>query len=1042
MFCSVLFASAGTVPVREVCTSITLQKGEVLRKALVLKTGHITIEGNGAVLKGPGAPGDLSTFQGAGISAEGISHVTIRNLTVRGFASGLVAENGAGWCIEGCDFSGNYHDPEYGWGDYKRCGGMILTNISWSIVRDNTARNVWNGCDLWKCSGNLIENNVFSHCSNVCLKLWKSCRNVVRSNDLSYGLRIRSGEVHARDSTCVLIESGSNNNRFSGNNITHGGDGVFIRVLNGWVSTGNVFRGNNCSYANNNGFESWSPGNVYVDNRANHCSYGFWLGGSDATILIGNEAAYNGRVDGFHNAPESDFGHGGIVIVHGTGSHSLIEDNFCHHNNGGGIVVRGDLSTRGGKWKMYHLVIQKNRLTHNRWGLFARFTDWIDMAGNRFEENKEDVFFEDVTNIFRREAAPPGLKAPAAMVTGPAYVHLGDEVRFSAAASADPQGRPLSFQWFIGGAGYQTRTIGHTFTRCGFHRVGVTANNGSLAGLAYRNVYVVGDGREIGTEGTIDAWTASSEGGRSTVEIRKAEQAVKGTSSTCFEVEPYDGTGVSFRLPWKDSAHSMFDENAELTFWLKVQNTNNVGFGGPQPIVRLHAGSVTYVYTPASGGRPRNLLRDMPYSEARYGWLYLTVPFKGNGEWLRTEEYEGERPLHVDCGLNFETVETPITPDHASSMASDGTFLYCIVSEGNRLFRSREGKKWEHCSGLDRLAPENTCSWINGMLSYYRTSDGRGRLYLRHKWPKRDAFGHAVFRFVVYDIATDTWSWSSVKAAMGHGACVAGDRLFGLAHAIMGNYGGPLCMFNLSSKEGRDDRSVLKGIKGENAHWYSRAAQLACLGGKVYGIKNDWITPQPEERKKRGDRLFCFDPASYAASQCSGRDLWEDKNWSAAETPAEDLGALPFEVGHGAALVVLPPRWGASIGDAGGLFILAGSSPSNHEGFGAPSDKCALYDIATKRFVAGRLPNVTGSGSSAALHNDKLFIKRGGLHYAAYNKKLWVVQPVSDRDAERFERQAKEQRERKQKINSVSLQFDSNGMEPFTIWIDGVTVKW
>ena len=78
------------------------------------------------------------------------------------------------------------------------------------------------------------------------------------------------------------------------NDITQGGDGIFIRVLNGWVSRGNVFVENDTSYANNNCIESWSPGNTYIRNKANHGSYGFWLGGSDQTVLIGNEAAFNG----------------------------------------------------------------------------------------------------------------------------------------------------------------------------------------------------------------------------------------------------------------------------------------------------------------------------------------------------------------------------------------------------------------------------------------------------------------------------------------------------------------------------------------------------------------------------------------------------------------------------------------------------------------------------------------------------------------------------------------------------------------------------
>jgi len=53
-------------------------------------------------------------------------------------------------------------------------------------------------------------------------------------------------------------------NRFLANDFTHGGDGIFIRVLDHWCSTGNLFEGNDCSHANNNAVEAWSPGNTYV----------------------------------------------------------------------------------------------------------------------------------------------------------------------------------------------------------------------------------------------------------------------------------------------------------------------------------------------------------------------------------------------------------------------------------------------------------------------------------------------------------------------------------------------------------------------------------------------------------------------------------------------------------------------------------------------------------------------------------------------------------------------------------------------------------
>ena len=113
----------------------TLEKGAVLTHGLVIQASNVTIDGNGATLQGPGKPGDLKTFTGIGMHADGCSHVTIRNLKVTGFQSALVARRRRGWLIENCDFSGNYHDPDAGWGDGSHNGGIILTAISKSTIR-------------------------------------------------------------------------------------------------------------------------------------------------------------------------------------------------------------------------------------------------------------------------------------------------------------------------------------------------------------------------------------------------------------------------------------------------------------------------------------------------------------------------------------------------------------------------------------------------------------------------------------------------------------------------------------------------------------------------------------------------------------------------------------------------------------------------------------------------------------------------------------------------------------------------------------------
>jgi parallel beta-helix repeat protein len=383
-FCWALAGTwAGAIEVKElvVTNNLVLEKDARLALRLVVRGSHLTIDGNGAVLVGPGQVGDLKSLEaaGVGIAVEGGTDVTLTNLQVRGFATGLCARRATVLQVTRCNFSDNYDNPKHGWGELPARGGIILEKCRQAVIRETQANRVWDGLHLIESDDNLITDNDFSHCANTCAKLWRSSRNRLLNNDLSYGLRIdrAAGEVHARDSTCVLIESGSDDNYWYRNNITYGGDGVFIRPLNRWVSRGNLFVENDTSYANNNCVESWSPDNTFIRNKANHGSYGFWLGGSDHTVLIGNEAAFNGRPDGFHNAPEAGFGHGGIVIVGGPSSHSRIEGNYLHDNFGGGLVFRGDGASKGEKWRTEHWVVQQNRIENNRFGIWGRWGDAI-----------------------------------------------------------------------------------------------------------------------------------------------------------------------------------------------------------------------------------------------------------------------------------------------------------------------------------------------------------------------------------------------------------------------------------------------------------------------------------------------------------------------------------------------------------------------------------------------------------------------------------------------------------------------------------------
>ncbi len=640
----------------------TLERGAVLSEPLVIAASNIVLDGNGATIVGPGRAGDKESFQGVGILAEGCSGVTLRNLRVRGFRIGLSVADAAGWLIEGCDFSDNYTDPAAGWDVLGRFGGIVLTRCTRFTIRRNTAQGVWNGLDLVACHDCRIAGNTFSHCSNVCLKLWESCRNEVADNDLSYGLRIDPGEVHARDSACVLIEAGSDDNRFLRNNATHGGDGIFIRSLNGWVSARNVFIENDCSHAHNNGFEAWCPDNVYLRNKANHCSHGFWLGPSDHTVLIGNEAGWNGSPDGHHNAPERDFGHGGIVFIGDAAAHTILRGNHCHHNNGPGIALRGDTAADPPRWRIYHWIIEGNRLERNRWGIHAQVADLLLVRNNVSRHNQHPDVFDRVTRLTQSSSSSPSssssssssLPSPLALLSGPTRALVGEEVTFDASANARWAAGPLSYAWDIAGEERFGPTVRHAFAKPGFYRISLTVDDGHEARVAWRDLYVVRDAEDPATEGSASFWSARLPGGSGRVLFADFPDPLVGHTSLCARVDPCPGREVE--LVFTPPAPWSLAEAKLLTFWLKRRVEHYRGFRGANPVVRLCCRGGHITLTPAGGA---NLIESNAPSEARWGWLRLDIPLGGSGSWLR--ETTGQPSLGVveRLGLAF----TPTGPE-------------------------------------------------------------------------------------------------------------------------------------------------------------------------------------------------------------------------------------------------------------------------------------------------------------------------------------------------------------------------------------------
>lgn len=622
---------------------LVLEKDTVLDPAktygrIVIKASGITIDGKGASVVGA-TEGDPKAFQETGISAEGVSGVTLKNVKAKGWKTGLTVKNGEKWTVEGCDFSDNFHDPKFGWGENGRRGGIVFTGVKQSKLLKNRANNVWDGCVLVDCDENLLEGNDFSHTSNTCLKMWNSSGNIIQDNILSHGIRKDPGEVHARDSTSVLIESGSNRNRFLRNDCTYGGDGIFIRVLNGWVSTDNYFEENDCSYANNNCVEAWSPRNTWVRNKANHGSYGFWLGASDQNVLIGNEASFNGLKDGNHNSPHlPDNGHAGIVFMFGPSSHTVLRGNKCEGNNGAGIAGIGDQESKGKKWKAFHWVVEYNKLLKNRWGVYLENADFIDVAANEFDGNsKEDIHEgENVTHLVKHPRTLISGPRPRVELQGPTTAVVGKATLFTATIPPLSPKKDLKYRWQVEPSGFEgdSRQFEHIFTEPGFQRVALTVTNVDLSELAWRDLYIVENLLEIGTDKSTGGWSWNDPGSKINFEM-DSKNKLLGESSLLAKINPYSGGRVTLvhKLP-KDGV-SLADKK-HLVFWLKTRNENVPAWQDVNPPITLRgSGDEKMTLTPV-----KDFLSQPSYNEAREGWTYFAVPLAGNDEWKK----EGELP--------------------------------------------------------------------------------------------------------------------------------------------------------------------------------------------------------------------------------------------------------------------------------------------------------------------------------------------------------------------------------------------------------------
>lgn len=479
----------------------------------------ITIHGNGCVFIGGKEKCDSSDdstkqefsygygnmidqglgYYGHGIHMEQVHDVTIENLQVRGFVNGLYMEGCSNCTIQDNDFSYNYHNPDWGWEEHADVGGILLLHSHHNHLLRNKANQVWSALVMKHSDHNEVLNNDFSHTSNVGLRCWMASYNIIEDNDFSWGIRKEANEVHARDSSCVLIESASNHNEFRRNDMRYGGDGLFIRSLNNQMSMYNLFEENDTSFANNNAIEAWDAHNTYIRNKANYSSYGFWLGCSDHTVLIGNEVLGNGI--SFQNAPES-FGNAGIAVVNGSGNDFYVKDNVIMDNNGPGIAIRYTQETPSRNW-----IIEHNKIVNNHndprgysgYGVYMKNALNIHFMNNEINNEAMDIYCDDHVSMVEHHT-DDCVVDHVEVKQKPTLACVDEVVSFEVMNFSE------AACYFDDGFMANTLAVHRSFEQPGRYRMFINASDQQRFGLYEQSIYVKAKGRALQELEEVSSW--------------------------------------------------------------------------------------------------------------------------------------------------------------------------------------------------------------------------------------------------------------------------------------------------------------------------------------------------------------------------------------------------------------------------------------------------------------------------------------------------------------------------------------------------------
>jgi parallel beta-helix repeat protein len=343
-----------------------------LPNGIVIDADNITLDCNGAVLIG-------SDQQGRGITCIGRSGVTIKGARIRDYYHGIYCHNCSNLYLTGNQVRSTFEveantifldiwlpaENAYG-------GAVFLWDVRDSVIEDNDLQHQMNGLLTYACNKLHVRRNNSSYSSGFGIHLFETCDSTFEDNYADYCCRWnkRSEDLGIRqlghmgaDATGFLIVHNSCRNVFRRNFARLGGDGFFLAGLSPdgkkVPCNDNLFEENDGSLSPNIAFEAtFSSGNVFRNNRADKCNYGFWLGFSWNCLIENNRMVHNRQA--------------GIAVENG---HDMIVRGNEFHSNGHGILLwtrkPGDFARAYPESvTSFNWTIEQNRFIRNGKGIY------------------------------------------------------------------------------------------------------------------------------------------------------------------------------------------------------------------------------------------------------------------------------------------------------------------------------------------------------------------------------------------------------------------------------------------------------------------------------------------------------------------------------------------------------------------------------------------------------------------------------------------------------------------------------------------------